>query len=55
MEELMKDVETVFTAISNIPVAGEAVDAVALARVKLRNIYARLKEISDSTGIEEEV
>lgn len=47
MEELIRDVETAFHATSKILVSGDAVDALALIRVKLRNVHVRLKEIKD--------
>lgn len=44
MDEILKDLDTAFKAISSIAVSGEAVDAMAVARAKLRNVYAKLKE-----------
>lgn len=42
MTEIMKDLDQVFNIISSIPVSGNAVDAMAVARNKLRHIYAEL-------------
>ena len=55
MEKLIKDVETAYSAISSVAVSGDAVDAVALARVKLREVHVMLKEISETAGTKEEV
>ena len=46
MKDLMKDVDSAFRMISSIPVSGDAVDAVAAARAKLRGVYMRLEEMT---------
>lgn len=54
MDEILKELESVYQTISSIPVTHDSVDAMAVARSKLRKIYARLKETSaESTGKEE--
>lgn len=45
MDEILKDLDTAFKAVSTISVSGDAVDAIALARAKLRNAYASLQKI----------
>ena len=45
MDEIMKDLETAFKATSAIPVTGDAVDALALIRNKLRKVYTAVERI----------
>ena len=45
MDEIMKDLEVAFKATSAIPVTGDAVDALALIRNKLRKAYATAEKI----------
>ena len=45
MDEIMKDLETAFKATSAIPVTGDAVDALALVRNKLRKVYIAVERI----------
>ena len=47
MDEILKDLDTTYKAISSIPVAGDAVDTMAVARARLRKVYAELKRITD--------
>ena len=47
MEELVKELDIAYRMISNIPVSGDAVDMLALARAKLRKVAAELKEKSE--------
>lgn len=47
MNDIMNDIDAAFRMISTIPVSGDAVDAVAAARSKLRSAYAKLKEVSE--------
>ena len=44
MDEIMKDLETTFNLISTIPVSGNAVEAMAEARARLRHAFAELKK-----------
>lgn len=54
MDEILKDLESVYQMISNIPVTHDSVDAMAVARSKLRKVYTQLKETNvESTGKEE--
>lgn len=53
MKDLMKDVDSAFRAISSIPVSGDAVDAVAVARAKLRSVYSKLEEMAAEAKKEE--
>lgn len=45
MTEIMKDLDQVFNIISSIPVSGNAVDAMAVARNKLRHVFAELEKM----------
>ena len=45
MEEIMRDLEAAFKATSAIPVTGDAVDALALIRNKLRKVYTAVEKI----------
>ena len=45
MDEIMKDLETAFKATSAIRVTGDAVDALALVRNKLRKVYTAVEKI----------
>lgn len=46
MEEIMKCLEAAFKATFNIPVSGDAVDALALVRANLRKAYAEAEKIN---------
>ena len=45
MVEIMKYLEAAFKATSAIPVTGDAVDAMAVVRAKLRKAYAEAEKI----------
>ena len=45
MDEIMKDLEAAFKATSAIPATGDAVDALALVRNKLRKVYTAVERI----------
>ena len=45
MDEIMKDLAAAFKATSAIPVTGDAVDALALVRNKLRKVYTAVERI----------
>lgn len=47
MDEILKDLDTAYRAISSIPVTGDAVDSMAVARARLRKVYTELKRIMD--------
>lgn len=54
MDEILKELEAVYQTISSIPVTHDSVDAMAVARSKLRKIYAQMKEANvESTRKEE--
>ena len=42
MDEILKELDTVFRLVSSIPVVGNDVDTMAAVRVKLRKVYADL-------------
>ena len=51
MDEIMKELDVVYKTVSSIPVTGDAVDAMAIVRAKLRKIYAELdKEKEEVTA-----
>ena len=45
MNEIIQELDLAFKYISAIPVSGDSVDNMAIARAKLRNVYAKLKEM----------
>lgn len=47
MNEILKELDAVFQTISSIPVTHDSVDAMAVARAKLRRVYAQLKDIAE--------
>ena len=55
MEEIMKDLEAAFKATAIIPVTGDAVDALALVRAKLRKVYSELEKIEGENMLKETV
>ena len=50
MNDILKELDSVFQTISTIPVTHDAVDAMAVARSKLRKIYAQLKTMESETN-----
>ena len=53
MEAIMESLNTAFKAISSIPVTGDSVDAMAVARAQLRKAYAGVERIkSEQTDAE---
>lgn len=55
MEEIMKDLEAAFKATAIVPVTGDAVDALALVRAKLRKVYSELEKIEGENMLKETV
>lgn len=55
MEEIMKDLEAAFKATAIIPVTGDAVDALALIRAKLRKAYSELEKFEGENMLKETV
>ena len=51
----MKDLEVAFKATSAIPVTGDAVDALALIRSKLRKAYASAEKIDADNKAKESI
>ena len=47
MDEIMKELDSVYKTVSSIPVTGDAVDAMAVVRAKLRKIYAELEKAKE--------
>ena len=45
MEAIMDSLNTAFKAISSIPVTGDSVDAMAVARAQLRKAYAEAERV----------
>jgi hypothetical protein len=50
MKELIKEVEQAYQLLASIPVSGDAVDAMAIVRNKLRTVYAGLKKADNAEG-----
>lgn len=55
MKEIMKDLEAAFKATAIIPVTGDAVDALALIRAKLRKAYSELEKFDGENVLKETV
>ena len=53
MIDAAKEVESVYQLLSVITVSGDAVDAMAAARSKLRKLYAELQGQPEAEGSEE--
>ena len=51
MTELLNDLDVAFRMISSIAVSGDAVDAIAVARAKIRKVH---EELSKTTTTEEQ-
>lgn len=49
-KDLRKHLDTAYGLLAKIPVAGEAVDLMALARQELRAAFALVKEENDTDG-----
>lgn len=43
-QELSKEINSAYIMISNIPVTGDSVDAMAVARASLRRVYDELEK-----------
>lgn len=54
MDEILKELDLIFQTISSIPVTNDSVDAMAVARSRLRKVYAQLKEIGSDLIEKEE-
>ena len=55
MDEIMKDLEAAFKATSAIPVTGDAVDALALVRNKLRKVYTAVEKIDADSKVKKTI
>lgn len=49
MKDILNDIDEAFGMISRIPVTGDSVDIMAVARTKLRNAYIKLKGLYDTS------
>lgn len=54
MDEILKELDYVFRTISSIPVTEDSIDKMAVARAKLRKIYATLKNLPPNTDAKED-
>lgn len=55
MSDILGTIESAFQLISKIPVTGDYVDAMAMARAKLRTVYNEIQKMeSDETGKQSE-
>lgn len=50
MDEIIKELNDAYQVISSIPVTGDSVDAMAVARAKLRKVYTELKNMSEEVS-----
>lgn len=48
MKDIMNDINGAFQMISSIPVAGDAVDTMAVARAKLKEAYRKLEVLDNN-------
>ena len=53
MDEILKELDLVYKAISSIPVTYDSVDTMAVAREKLRNIYSQLSNSPRNAEVKE--
>lgn len=53
MDEILNELDSAFRTLSTIPVTGDAVDAMAVTRAKLRKVYAELVELNKKSQEEE--
>lgn len=53
MNDLMKQLDTAFALLSKIPVSGDAVDYMALARQSMRAAYQIAEKLPDTQDKEE--
>lgn len=51
MNDILKELNSVFQIVSSIPVTGDSVDSMAIARAKLRKIYAELAKDSSQENL----
>ena len=54
MDEILNELDYVFKTISSIPVTEDSVDKMAVARAKLRKIYAALRNLPPNVDAKEE-
>lgn len=56
MNNILKEIDIIFQTISSIPVTGDSIDKMAVARAKLKNLYATIqnmkKEVPSNEGAE---
>lgn len=50
MENIAQEINAIYQAVSTIPVTGDAVDTMAVARAKLRKVYTELKTMSEEVS-----
>jgi hypothetical protein len=46
-KELLNEINSAFIMISRIPVTGDSVDAMAVARAKLRKVYEAIEQMEE--------
>lgn len=51
MDDILKELSAAYQALSTILVSGDAVDAMALARVKIRNAFEKIEEIQRNVPV----
>lgn len=50
MNEILKELDSVFKMISTIPVSGDSVEVMAAAKNELRKVYAKVSEIGSENA-----
>ena len=54
MDEILKELDYVFRTISSITVTEDSIDKMAVARARLRKIYATLQNLPQNTNVKED-
>jgi hypothetical protein len=52
VQNILKELNSVFQLVSSIPVTGDAVDTMAVTRAKLRKIHADLKKLDEEVPVD---
>lgn len=54
MQDILKELSSVFQLVSTIPVTGDSIDTMAVVRARLRRIYADVEKVSAKMDVEVE-
>lgn len=53
MNDILKELSSVFQLVSTIPVTGDSIDTMAVVRARLRKIYADVEKASAKMNVED--